>query len=224
MWGEGYDYPPQYTAMSGDIVGALPVGIQSHRNADAPYWPTENCHNWKEVWVHPVGRWIWLMRDLAGPAEVQGTTRLPVQFRELSTGRISRAVPNPKTGQFHAVLSEGEYELTSGTQKRALTLLPGETASVVLDGARDLDFRVKPVTTAAGVVTIRIEVSGSGDHVIALRTDNLSSDALSWKVTLKPGTPQIVEWQTDRERPDSPWIAVVIPDNDVALRREITAR
>ena len=75
MWGEGYDYAPQYTAMSGDIVGALPVGIQAHRNADAPYWPTENCHNWKEVWVHPVGRWIWLMRDLAGPATVEGSAK-----------------------------------------------------------------------------------------------------------------------------------------------------
>jgi hypothetical protein len=224
MWGEGYDYPPQYTAMSGDIVGALPVGIQSHRNADAPYWPTENCHNWKEVWVHPVGRWIWLMRDLAGPANVEGTARLPVQFREVSTGRTSRAVPDPKTGRFRAVLSEGEYELTSGAQKRILTLLPGETASVVLDGAKDLDLRVKSATATGSDVTIRVEVSGAGDHVIALRTDNLSSDALSRKVALKPGTPQIVEWQTRRERLDSPWIAVMIPDSDVSRRKEITGK
>ena len=99
MWGEGYDYAPQYTAMSGDIVGALPVGIQAHRNADAPYWPTENCHNWKEVWVHPVGRWIWLMRDLAGPAILEGTRQRPgASFAKSPPAGSSRIAPDPKTG------------------------------------------------------------------------------------------------------------------------------
>ncbi len=72
MWGEGYDYAPQYSAMSGDIVGSLPVGIQTRGNGDAPYWPAENCHNWKEVWVLPVARWFSLMRDLSGPALISG--------------------------------------------------------------------------------------------------------------------------------------------------------
>ncbi|MFC1634523.1 glycoside hydrolase family 9 protein [Planctomycetota bacterium] len=64
MYGEGYDFAPQYTAMSGDMVGSLPVGIQTHFNRDIPYWPAENCYNWKEVWVHPSSRWLWLMCDL----------------------------------------------------------------------------------------------------------------------------------------------------------------
>ena len=111
MWGEGYDYAPQYTAMSGDIVGSLPVGIQSHRNADAPYWPAENCYNWKEVWVLPVGRWISLMRDLSGPAELSGTvgtTSLqPVEIlrcrpgknHHRCSGRENRLVSCPVAGR-----------------------------------------------------------------------------------------------------------------------------
>jgi hypothetical protein len=64
MYGVGYDFAPQYTAMSGDLVGSLPVGIQTKFDRDAPYWPAENCYNWKEVWVHPSARWLWLMADL----------------------------------------------------------------------------------------------------------------------------------------------------------------
>ncbi|MDZ7723074.1 MAG: glycoside hydrolase family 9 protein [candidate division KSB1 bacterium] len=63
MYGEGYRFASQYSAMSGDIVGGLPVGVQTHFNRDEPYWPTENCYNWKEIWVHPSSRWLWIMSD-----------------------------------------------------------------------------------------------------------------------------------------------------------------
>ena len=63
MYGEGYNFAAQYSAMSGNIVGGLPVGIQTHFNRDKPYWPAENCYNWKEIWVHPSSRWLWIMKD-----------------------------------------------------------------------------------------------------------------------------------------------------------------
>ncbi len=65
MFGVGHDYAPQYTAMSGDIVGTLPVGIQSRGDSDEPYWPVANCYNYAEVWVHPGSRWLAIMADLA---------------------------------------------------------------------------------------------------------------------------------------------------------------
>jgi len=64
MYGEGHDFAPQYTATSGDIVGGLPVGIQASRNHDEPFWPADNCYNFKEIWVHPSSRWLGIMADL----------------------------------------------------------------------------------------------------------------------------------------------------------------
>ncbi len=64
MYGEGYDYAPQYTAMSGDMVGSLAVGIQSRGDEDKPYWPADNCYNFKEVWVYPSSLWLWILSDL----------------------------------------------------------------------------------------------------------------------------------------------------------------
>ncbi|UCF44129.1 MAG: glycoside hydrolase family 9 protein [Planctomycetota bacterium] len=64
MYGEGYDYAPQYTAMSGDMVGSLAVGIQTRGDEDKPYWPADNCYNFKEVWVYPSSLWLWILSDL----------------------------------------------------------------------------------------------------------------------------------------------------------------
>ena len=67
MWGEGYDFAPQYTALSGNMVGAMPVGIQTRASHDAPYWPQSNCYVYKETWIFPSARWLWIMCDLIGP-------------------------------------------------------------------------------------------------------------------------------------------------------------
>ncbi|NLE37477.1 MAG: hypothetical protein GX621_05570, partial [Pirellulaceae bacterium] len=89
MWGEGHDFVPQYTAMSGNMVGALPVGIQTRENYDVPFWPTSTCYVAKETWVFPPARWLWIMEDLAALAradEKAGSTRKPI---ELSVSRES---------------------------------------------------------------------------------------------------------------------------------------
>jgi hypothetical protein len=66
MYGEGYDWAQQYSVSSGDFVGSLPVGMQSRGVTDLPYWPAQNMYVYKEVWVHPVSRWLWMMEDLLG--------------------------------------------------------------------------------------------------------------------------------------------------------------
>jgi hypothetical protein len=68
MYGEGYDWAQQYSVSSGDFVGSLPVGMQSRGTTDLPYWPSANMYVYKEVWVHPSSRWLWLMADLVGGA------------------------------------------------------------------------------------------------------------------------------------------------------------
>jgi Glycosyl hydrolase family 9./N-terminal ig-like domain of cellulase. len=63
IYGEGYRYAEQYTVMSGNLIGGMPVGVQTRLNRDLPYWPAENCHNWKEIWVLPSAVWIALMSN-----------------------------------------------------------------------------------------------------------------------------------------------------------------
>lgn len=52
VYGDGYDYPPLYGAYAGDVVGAVPVGIETFENEDEPYFPMQNNCTYKEIWTH----------------------------------------------------------------------------------------------------------------------------------------------------------------------------
>ncbi|HZK97015.1 MAG TPA: glycoside hydrolase family 9 protein [Prolixibacteraceae bacterium] len=61
MYGEGYDFSPQYAVFTGDVTGGLPVGILTKGDRDVPYWKASVLHNYKEIWVHPSYRWLELL-------------------------------------------------------------------------------------------------------------------------------------------------------------------
>jgi hypothetical protein len=60
MYGEGYDYASLFAYCLKNVVGALPVGMDSMRN-DEPYWPNANYATYKEIWTAPTERFLWLM-------------------------------------------------------------------------------------------------------------------------------------------------------------------
>jgi hypothetical protein len=63
IWGEGSNYPQLYTALPGEMVGEIPVGMQSRFNEDAPYWPQFNTATYKEVWGSSAGKWFSLISE-----------------------------------------------------------------------------------------------------------------------------------------------------------------
>lgn len=63
IWGEGSNYAQQYTALPGETVGEIPVGMQSRFNEDTPYWPQFNTATYKEVWGSSAGKWISLIAE-----------------------------------------------------------------------------------------------------------------------------------------------------------------
>jgi hypothetical protein len=156
------------------------------------------------------------MRDLAGPAVLDGASKTPMQLRDISTGRIS----NIAAGRFHTAVPQGEYELTAGSLKRRIIMLPGQSYSVDFD---DVEFTLAGEKNASGVVTLRAVATGTGHHTITLRTDNLPVEAAVREVDLKTGVPQTIEWQA-RPSSDAPWVAVAVPDRQISRRKELTGR
>jgi hypothetical protein len=63
IWGEGSNYPQLYNALPGEMVGAIPVGMQSRANEDKPYWPQFNTATYKEVWGSSAARWFSLISE-----------------------------------------------------------------------------------------------------------------------------------------------------------------
>lgn len=64
MYGEGYNYHNLYVAFSKQIVGALPVGIMTRDNYDAPYWPDYTNAVFKEIWGHTSGKYLSCLADI----------------------------------------------------------------------------------------------------------------------------------------------------------------
>lgn len=56
MYGEGYRYGEQDSNYPGTMTGEVPVGIETDRNEDVPYWPSGTNATYKEVWLTPAGR------------------------------------------------------------------------------------------------------------------------------------------------------------------------
>lgn len=223
MFGEGYDYAPQYTITSGDMVGSLPVGIQTNAHSDKPYWPADSCYNYKEVWVHPSSRWLWLMCDLAGPAQITGQvapgSAESVEFLEVNTEKTTVVKCKPNSYLFDTELPEGNYRMRHGRQERSLTLLPGE--NVHLDLRRDLDFSIRQQTSADGSVSIALNVKGDGDVRFDIRCDNLAVTKPQLSAELKASKPQTLTWQGKVNSTDQPWVAVIVPNDDLSQRKEI---
>ena len=61
IYGEGYNWTDEYAVQPGQAIGQTPVGIQSLDDNDAPYWPQVCTATYKEVWICPANKWMWVL-------------------------------------------------------------------------------------------------------------------------------------------------------------------
>jgi hypothetical protein len=227
MYGEGYDWTPLYSVRSGQMVGALPVGIETKEYNDAPYWPTQICWTYKEVWTQPVGEWIWLMQDLHGEAVVEGDadvpSREPVEFQEQRTGRLTQVPVDPASGKFRAQLPQGEYSVRRGTAHTTVTALSGGVYHLELRASRAVDFTVSVEATHANELTLRIHGEGAGIHTLEVRTHNLElHEPDTQRIELRPDHDAELVMHAQILTSSTPWVFVVIPDGSLSAHREVT--
>jgi hypothetical protein len=218
MYGEGYDWAQQYAVSSGDFVGALPVGIQSRGATDFPYWPSQNMYVYKEAWVHPVSRWLWLMQDIAGAGSVDALLAPGAAPQVALTDQAGRtlSLDAAADGRTRAMLPEGRYTVRAGDQRAAVTVLPGGSYVLDLRPGRAAELSLTAETAANGRVTLRLTAVGNGQHTFALRAENLAVDTAPRRLTLRPGRPATVEWTARPRQGEAPWVAVLIADGTPA--------
>jgi len=221
MYGEGYDFPPLYTPSSGDMVGALPVGIQTHEESDVPYWPVQSTWTYKEVWVHPAARWVWLMRNISGPAIVEGRSSAAVKFTELTTKQETIIQPDNETMHFRSELPEGNYIIACNGNEQTKTLLPGETYDLDLLPAHAIQLETSTTTANKGEIIIKLNVRGLGNHHFNIRADNLTISGTQKELLCKKGKTSTIEWHARISSPGEPWVALIIPDDDIQQRKEV---
>jgi hypothetical protein len=227
MYGEGYDWTPLYSVRSGQIVGAIPVGIETRGTADTPYWPNQSCWTYKEVWSQPAGEWVWLMQDLSGPAIVEGTAEAndgeAVQLVNQKARAVTNATVNAKTGLFRAEVPQGEYVLQQGGVHASITALSSGSYHVNLKRKSAVDIKVVFTPVDAADIIVYLSAEGAGTHTFSVRVDNLDlSDPQTVRVELGADGKRDVQWHARIIDARSPWVAVVLADGSMDQRREIT--
>jgi hypothetical protein len=103
MYGEGYDFAPQFAYCLKNVVGSLPVGMDC-LSGDKPHWSATNDATYKEIWVEPVSRFM-------GAMAIYNT-----ESRSLSAGQKSKE-------------SVQLYAETIRKDKEALTIMVSVTGS-----------------------------------------------------------------------------------------------
>jgi hypothetical protein len=167
------------------------------------------------------------MQDIAVPATVSGrvapSNHQPVEFRENGSGQVVATMPSPIDGTFSLHLPEGRYDARQGSVHTGLTILPGGSDSIDLRPDHFLDFKVSFQDLGQDEILVRVSAEGAGPHVFSIRSDNLAlRDQAPLKVGLTAGKVQQVVWHAHVLSADTPWVAVVIPDDALAERREVT--
>jgi hypothetical protein len=227
MYGEGYDWTPLYSVRSGQMVGAIPVGIETKGTADTPYWPNQICWTYKEVWTQPVGEWVWLMGDLSGPAVVRGiidtNSTAPVRFANRATGKLTDATVNQTNGTFRAVIPQGKYTVESGPVRTSLTALSAGSYQLDLRREKAVDFSVNSKDLDSDKVLLQAAAEGMGAHTFTAMVDNLELIGPNTKsVDLGGHSKREITWRARVIDPASPWVAVVLPDGQLNQRQELT--
>jgi hypothetical protein len=227
MYGEGYDWTPLYSVRSGQMVGAIPVGIETKGIADVPYWPNQSGWTYKEVWTQPVGEWIWLMQDLSGPAVVQGiveaNTDAPVELVERKRGTITTAVLDRANGRFRAVVPQGQYTIQNGAASTSLTALSAGSYQVDLRQKTAVELAASSPEVNSKQITLQLSVKGAGVHSFTVRVDNLElSEPSSMQVDLGGRSTHQLSWHARVLDSSSPWVAVLFEAGSLRQHLELT--
>jgi hypothetical protein len=85
-----------------------------------------------------------------------------------------------------------------------------------------LDFQVFRESAGSADVTIKLAARGSGRHRFFLRSDNLTPNSDAKELVLQPGSAGTLEWRGKITETEVPWVAVIVPDGDLAARKEVT--
>ncbi|MCX7048020.1 MAG: glycoside hydrolase family 9 protein [Candidatus Sumerlaeota bacterium] len=226
MYGEGYDYPPLYAYNPGDQVGALPVGIDCARD-DKPFWPAANEATFKEVWVVPVYQFLWNASYLAMPAFVQGELKSAVtdaiEFYDQSTSSC-RKVKADRSGKFQTQLPAGQYAIRLGAASWSLAVVSGGSYHLALNPEQSVDFAVSVQSHDSEKKRVRVQAvaTGKGRHDFSIRVFNGMAAEIKKTVTLKSNQKSEITWEIAVTNPKAPWIAVVVPDDDLTWKQELT--
>ncbi|MGO9274366.1 MAG: hypothetical protein ACLQOO_29725 [Terriglobia bacterium] len=87
-----------------------------------------------------------------------------------------------------------------------------------------LDFKVTFQHLGHEEIVLRVSAEGAGRHTFTIRSDNLVlKEQEKQEIDLTFGNAREAMWHAHVASSETPWVALVIPDDTLSERREVTA-
>lgn len=133
MYGSGYDFAPQFAYCLKDIVGSLPVGMDS-RAGDAPYWPATVSATFKEIWMEPVNRFMGAVSVYASQNQATeapaGNITISTQTTQTNNGLVSVTLTITGSGKHQLNLTA--FNASLSFDSKSITLSAGKPQTLQL--------------------------------------------------------------------------------------------
>lgn len=126
MYGVGYDYSPLFVYCTHNIVGALPVGVDSFKD-DEPFWIGTANATCKEIWVSPVSRFL---GTLATFLDGSSDDCSPVEVTIKAEGGVVKA---DFSGEGKHAVELRLFNATSDFASTDIDLVSGKASSLVFN-------------------------------------------------------------------------------------------
>ncbi|MES2920620.1 MAG: glycoside hydrolase family 9 protein [Verrucomicrobiota bacterium] len=160
MYGEGYDFAPQYAYCLKDIVGSLPVGMDS-RSGDQPYWPATVSATFKEIWMEPVSRFLGAVSAYTSPKQDSGKD-LELQIESVQSDKGVVAVTLTLNGTGKHSIGLKAFNANSGFSGNQIELAESKTETILLElNVTDMSKPYVAVVSVDGIPALRKEIVGS---------------------------------------------------------------
>ncbi len=128
---------------------------------------------------------------------------------------------NPTNGQFRVFLAEGRYTVRCDGQESIKTFLPAGAYQLDLRPGRALDFELSNLPGKDGTLRISLSARGEGVHNFSIRGNNLDLADNRAELNLRRGSAGALEWSARIVSAETPWVAVVMADDNPTTRREL---
>ena len=143
MYGVGYNFATQFAYCSRDMVGGLPVGMDSFHD-DAPYWHGSNYATSKETWIGTVNRFMGAVTAFQDGSK-ESTPLVKASLIPLSEKRYTARVEAAGQHTLSLLLLNGTSGFSQkgvtfrGTKKLDITITPSDAerpcmAMLAVDG------------------------------------------------------------------------------------------
>lgn len=206
MMGEGYEYAEQYVCLPGEISGGICVGIQSFENTELPYWSQCNNATYREVWIHPVIRFLLAAGSIQGDAVVNGCLKggsREVLFVRKGSGVQYRVDIEPVSGYFKTRIPAGEYRIVWGEKEKPAVFLNHGKYEI------QSDFSYIEAGWKEDGEEIVISVSGKGEGISEIRFD---VDNIEMETAASVRTGETRQFRGVIRNKRRPWLVSVVPN------------